>query len=179
MFQPEQHHCDATALSRECALQQPVSTVTQIVRDGAQLQTSIPCLDHRLGVIVILPVPHAVGVPVRLATSCREDTAEAIAASVTELLAEFHRRNDCGPASVRMAIFTTTPDLRSAKPARAARQAGWAHVPMLCLAEMPTIDDFPRCIRVLVIVERNETSGSARPVYLNGTQALRPDLETD
>lgn len=50
---------------------------------------------------------------------------------------------------------------------------------MLCLAEMPTNDDLPRCICVLVFVDRTSTTETPRPVYLNGTHVLRPDLTAD
>jgi chorismate mutase len=118
-------------------------------------------------------------VAVRLATTCREDTAAAIGDAIQELIAAFHDRNDAGPAAVRMVIFTTTPDLRAAKPAAAARAAGWTSAQFLCLAEMPTDDDLPRCIRALLIVDSGQHSRALRPVYLNGAQALRPDVTFD
>lgn len=121
------------------------------------------------------PTP-TVAVAVRLATTCREDTAAAIGEAIRELIAAFHERNDAGPEAIRMVIFTTTPDLRSAKPAAAARAAGWTSAQFLCLAEMPTEDDLPRCIRALLIVDRGHHSRALRPVYLNGAQSLRPDV---
>ena len=121
------------------------------------------------------PTP-SFGVAIRLATTCREDSAAAIAEAVTELVEAFHARNDAGPAAIRLVIFTATHDLRAAKPAAAARAAGWTHAQFLCLSEMPTDDDLPRCIRALLIVDRGYTSNPLRPVYLNGTQVLRPDI---
>lgn len=118
-------------------------------------------------------------VAVRLATSCGEDSAAAIATAVTDLVQSFHHRNDCGPQSVRLVIFSSTHDLTSAKPAAAARHAGWQHVPMLCLAEMQTVDDLPWCIRALLLVERGFGADPIRSLYLNGTQSLRPDLAPD
>jgi chorismate mutase len=118
-------------------------------------------------------------VAVRLATTCREDSASAIGDAVRELIEAFHDRNDAGPAAIRLVIFTATPDLRSAKPAAAARAAGWHAAQFLCLAEMPTDNDLPRCIRALLIVDRGHTAAPLRPVYLNGTQALRPDVAFD
>lgn len=115
-------------------------------------------------------------VPVRVATTCAEDSPVAIDAAVDELIRAFHDRNDCGPAAVRIVIFTATADLRSAKPAAAARRAGWTAAQYLCLAEMPTDDDLPRCLRALVFVERGIGADPLRPVYLNGTPSLRPDL---
>jgi chorismate mutase len=116
---------------------------------------------------------------VRLATTCRDDSAEAIGHAVTELVQAFHARNDAGPAAVRVVIFTATPDLRAAKPAVAARAAGWHAAQFLCLAEMPTDDDLPRCIRAMLIVDRGRGASPLRAVYLNGTQGLRPDVEFD
>jgi monofunctional chorismate mutase len=113
---------------------------------------------------------------VRLATTCREDTPAAIADAVRELVRAFHQRNDVRPDAIRVVIFTATPDLRTAKPAAAARGAGWVHAQYLCLAEMPTNDDLARCIRALLIVDRGQGADALRPVYINGTEALRPDF---
>lgn len=120
--------------------------------------------------------PRSELVPIRLATTCREDSAAAIADAITELVAAFHDRNDAGPQSIRLVIFSATQDLRAAKPASAARAAGWNHAQFLCLAEMPTHDDLPYCIRALVLVDRGRGADPLRPVYINGTQSLRPDL---
>lgn len=118
----------------------------------------------------------SVAVAIRLATTCRDDSPSAIADAVTELVHAFHAQNETGPQAIRVVIFTATPDLRTAKPAAAARAAGWTSAQYLCLAEMPTDDDLPRCIRVLLIVERGRGASPLRAVYLNGTQVLRPDL---
>jgi monofunctional chorismate mutase len=118
-------------------------------------------------------------VVVRLATTCGEDSAQAIADAVTELIEAFHQRNDAGPEAVRLVIFTATSDLRAAKPAAAARAAGWVHAQYLCLAEMPTDTDLPRCIRALLFVDRGAAASPLRAVYLRGTQALRPDASFD
>jgi chorismate mutase len=113
---------------------------------------------------------------VRLATTCADDTAQAISDAVTQLVRAFHDQNDVSPHAVRAAIFTATGDLRATKPASAARAAGWGHASMLCLAEMPTADDVPRCLRVLLFVRRGLGANVLVPVYLNGTESLRPDL---
>jgi chorismate mutase len=115
-------------------------------------------------------------VTVRLATTCDADTPDAIASAIRELIETFHHRNDCGPAAVALVLFTATHDLRSAKPAAAARAAGWQHAQFLCLAEMPTDDDLPRCLRALAFVTRGVGADPLKPVYLRGATALRPDL---
>ncbi len=118
-------------------------------------------------------------VAVRVATSCGENSAAAIASAVTELVETFHARNDCSASCVRVVLFSATRDLTAAKPAAAARMAGWQHAQMLCLAEMPTTDDLPFCIRALLLVERGIGADPLKPLYLNGTQVLRPDLTLD
>jgi len=122
------------------------------------------------------PTYLATAAAVRLATTCREDSADAIADAVSELVGAFHARNDVGHAAVRVVLFTATPDLRAAKPAIAARAAGWIGAQFLCLAEMPTDGDLPRCIRALLIVDRGRSSDPLRAVYLNGAESLRPDV---
>lgn len=116
-------------------------------------------------------------VAIRLATTCRDDSATAISDAVTELVHAFHAKNDAGPDAIRVVIFTATPDLRAAKPAAAARAAGWVDAQYLCLAEMPTASDLPRCLRALLIVDRGRGANPLRAVYLNGAQALRPDID--
>jgi chorismate mutase len=118
-------------------------------------------------------------VVVRLATTCREDSVTAIAEAVNELVTAFHQRNDVGTRAVRLVIFTATGDLRSAKPATAARAAGWTDAQFLCLAEMPTDSDLPRCIRALLFVDRGHGADPLRAVYLHGTHMLRPDVSFD
>jgi len=115
-------------------------------------------------------------VAVRLATTCRENSAHAITEAVSELVQSFHDRNDVGHAAVRVVVFTATADLSALKPAVSARAAGWAAAQFLCLAEMPTDDDIPRCIRALLIVDRGRGADPLRAVYLRGTHVLRPDV---
>ncbi len=114
--------------------------------------------------------------PVRVATTCEADTPSAIEDAVRELIATFHDRNPRAHDAVKLVLFTATADLRSAKPAVAARASGWADAQFLCLAEMPTDDDLPRCLRALVYLECGSTSTQLVPVYLRGATALRPDL---
>ena len=77
---------------------------------------------------------------------------------------------------MQLAIFTATNDLTAAKPAAAARRAGWNDTQFLCLAEMGTDDDVPLCLRVLLFVWRGQGASPLKPVYLRGAQVLRPDL---
>lgn len=71
-------------------------------------------------------------------------------------------------------MFTVTTDLTALNPATALRKAGFAKSVALFTAAEPCIaNSLPRVIRVLVTYY-----GSKKPVpvYLNGAEALRPDL---
>src|SRR5215510_10512022 len=86
---------------------------------------------------------------VRGATFIDEDTPEAILAGTRELLAAIAEVNGIATEDVASAFFTSTPDLRSAFPARAARDLGWTDVPLLGATEVDK-PGAPRCIRVLL-----------------------------
>jgi chorismate mutase len=191
MFQTQQHHADAAVRRCDAALHESVDAVAEIVRDAHQREARIrERHQHRdarmddllpLAVSSLLSTGIPVGsgqqlMPVRLATTCASDTADNIADAVRELVEAFHSRNDCGPTAVTLVLFTATPDLRSAKPAAAARAAGWQHAQLLCLAEMPTETDVPYCLRALVFVVRGPGADPLKPVYLRGAAVLRPDL---
>jgi chorismate mutase len=92
------------------------------------------------------------------------------------LLGELLAQNALALDDVISALFTVTPDLYSAAPARAAREAGWHDVPMLTASEAPAERSLARCIRVLVHVQTTRTRGEMRHVYLGGARSLRPDL---
>lgn len=72
------------------------------------------------------------------------------------------------------AVFTLTPDLHAAYPARAARELGWLDVPLLCACEI-AVPGVPRgIVRVLLHVEMPD-GRPARNIYLGAARALRPD----
>ena len=125
-------------------------------------------------------VSRALRVPtvraIRGATSVPNDTAEAIADAVRELLASLRHENTLRHDEVISAIFTVTPDLVSAFPAEAARTVGWEHVPLLCTTEIPVPGGLPRCLRVMLHVERYWNGTRPRHVYLREAARLRPDL---
>jgi hypothetical protein len=66
--------------------------------------------------------------------------------------------------------------LDAAYPARAAREMGWMHTPLLCMQEMAVVGSLPRCIRVLVLWNTERPPDQVRHVYLGKARALRPDL---
>ena len=111
----------------------------------------------------------------RGATRPTGDDPECIRAATRELLSALLARNGITSESVVSAFFTTTPDLVSEFPARAARDLGWHDVAMLCSTEIPVPNAIGRVVRVLLHVEL-PMNCSPRHVYLNGAEELRPDL---
>jgi chorismate mutase len=90
-----------------------------------------------------------------------------------ELLEAILAQNpDLTPEEIASAIFTVTDDLSAAYPARAARQIGWVHTPLMCAREIPV----PRCIRVLLLWNTDLPPSAIRHVYLGEAAQLRPDL---
>src|SRR5262249_14115880 len=88
---------------------------------------------------------------IRGAIQVDEDSPEAIFSAVASLCDGLTRANRLVPSRIVSAIFTLTPDLSSAFPARAAREQGWQDVPMICAGEIPVPDAPPRICRVLVL----------------------------
>ncbi|MES0360764.1 MAG: chorismate mutase, partial [Anaerolineales bacterium] len=73
-------------------------------------------------------------------------------------------------------LFTTTEDLRTAFPARAAREMGWTQVPMICSREIPVPGSLPLCIRVLLLWNTELPQHRICHIYLGAAATLRPDL---
>jgi len=113
---------------------------------------------------------------IRGATTVEADTADAIVAATRELLVSMVEANDVAVADIASAIFTVTLDLTAAFPARAARELGWQHVPLLDAQEVPVPGSLPRCVRVLMLWNTGRSQEEIRHVYLRDAGSLRPDL---
>jgi chorismate mutase len=113
---------------------------------------------------------------IRGATTATEDSATAILEATRELLTGIAEANALAAADVASAIFTVTPDLTAAFPARAAREMGWRHVPLLDAQEIPVPGSLSRCIRVLIHWNTARSQEEIQHVYLRDAALLRPDL---
>ncbi len=102
--------------------------------------------------------------------------AGAIVAATRELLERIVAANNVATEDIASVIFTATPDLNAAYPARAARDMGWVNVPLMCTQEMAVTDGLPRCIRVLVLWNTDRPADQIHHVYLGEARNLRPDL---
>ena len=116
---------------------------------------------------------------IRGATTVEIDSAPAILEATRQLLTGMVEANQIDSEDVASAIFTMTPDLTAAFPARAARELGWQHVPLLDAQEVPVPGSLPRCVRVLILWNTDRSQQEIRHVYLRGAASLRPDLQQD
>ena len=116
---------------------------------------------------------------VRGATAVGANVADEILAATRELLECIVDANSLRIEDLTAVIFTATPDLDSAYPARAAREMGWVDVPMVCSQEMDVADSLPLCIRVLLLWNTSRPPNEIRHVYLGSARVLRPDLSEE
>jgi chorismate mutase len=112
---------------------------------------------------------------IRGAIDVRADTPATIRQAVIELVRAIGERNAISADGIISAQFTATPDVKSAFPAAAAREAGWTSVPMICSTAVDVPGALPRCIRVLVHANV-PVAHRVEHVYLGNAVSLRPDL---
>ena len=112
---------------------------------------------------------------VRGATTCDENTREAILAATRELLLQVVECNGIALTDVASVLFTTSPDLTAAFPAVAARELGWRHLAMMCGHEMAAPHGLAHCIRIMMHWNTDRPPEEIRHVYLRGAVKLRPD----
>ena len=113
---------------------------------------------------------------VRGAVGVEANNSEAILAATRDLLEQIVAENGICADELVSVVFTATPDLTAAFPARAARDMGWDDVPLMCMQEMAVPGGLVGCIRVLVHWNTDKSQSEIAHVYLRGAQALRPDL---
>jgi len=113
---------------------------------------------------------------IRGATTVEVDSADAILAATGDLLLRMVEANHIAVADIASAVFTMTPDLTAAFPARAARELGWQHVPLLDAQEVPVPGSLLHCVRVLMLWNTDRSQDEVRHVYLREAASLRPDL---
>jgi chorismate mutase len=113
---------------------------------------------------------------IRGATTVSENTEEAIASAVTELLQELEYRNRLDPDRIVSVIFTATKDLDAVFPAKIARSVcpDWQDVALMDVQQMHVEGSLPRCIRFLIHANLPADTKVYHP-YLRGASNLRPD----
>jgi chorismate mutase len=113
---------------------------------------------------------------IRGATTASENTEEAIASAVTELLQELKYRNRIDPDRIVSVIFTATKDLDAVFPAKIARSVcpDWQDVALMDVQQMHVEGSLTRCIRFLIHANLPADAKVYHP-YLRGASNLRPD----
>ena len=114
---------------------------------------------------------------IRGAVTSEHDQPEAILSATRCLLEAILAANpSLRPDDLASAWFTTTPDLVSAYPAKAARQLGWTQVPLMCAQEIPVPGALARCVRVLLHWNTELGQNEIQHIYLGEAASLRPDI---
>lgn len=110
---------------------------------------------------------------IRGATTVDSDNAEQIRERVSELLNEIKNRNGINCDDVECITFSSTDDIRSFYPAKAAREAGFFSCALFSAMEPKISGSLKMCIRVLMFADIEK---KPVPVYLHGAAVLRKDL---
>ena len=112
-------------------------------------------------------------VVIRGATTIAEDSQEEIKRAVAELLEQIVSCNHLIKDELVSIVFSSTSDIHSYYPAKAARDAGFSSCSLFSAMEPEIEGGLPLCIRVMIFVEKNITP---RHIYLRGAKILRKDL---
>lgn len=112
-------------------------------------------------------------VVIRGATTIAQDDAEEIKGAVKELLEQIADCNGISRDEIMSIVFSSTSDIHSYYPAKAAREAGFESSSLFSAQEPEIEGGLKLCIRVMLFVEKNVTP---RHVYLRGAKVLRRDL---
>lgn len=110
---------------------------------------------------------------IRGAITVNEDNAEQIKQAVKQLLGEITLKNSLSLNEIICIMFSSTQDLQSYYPAKAARECGFSSCALYSSAEPDVVGSLEKCIRVMVLVESDKVPSH---VYLGGAESLRKDI---
>ena len=113
---------------------------------------------------------------IRGAITVNSNKKEEIIERTKELLIALLRENNFKIEDLVSILFSATPDLNAAFPARAARELGWNRVPLLDMQEIEVPESLPKCIRVLIQINCQKSQTEIKHCYLRGAEILRKDL---
>jgi chorismate mutase len=114
---------------------------------------------------------------VRGATTVESNNTEQILDATKELLRHMIDANGIEEEFVASVMFTTTPDLNTAYPAKGARLVGWKRTALMGFQEMDMSTGLTQCIRILIHWNTTKTLDEINHIYLHGAEILRPDLK--
>lgn len=109
---------------------------------------------------------------IRGAITIEQDTKEEIISAVKELLEAICAKNSLNKDDIISIIFSSTADIHSFYPAKAARISGF-NCPFFSAQEPEINGSLPLCIRVMIFTDTTE---KPYHVYLKGAKVLRKDI---
>jgi chorismate mutase len=110
---------------------------------------------------------------IRGAVTVAENSFKAIEEATLELLSGLIIQNGIKKELISHVIFTLTDDLNAEFPAKIAREKlDWNNVAMLCFHELDVPDSIKKCLRVLIVLNCEETF-EPKFVYLKDAKNLR------
>lgn len=112
-------------------------------------------------------------IAIRGATTIKSDSAEEIKFAVKTLLDEIITKNNVPKEQLICIMFSSTDDIKSYYPAKAARECGYSSIPLYSSQEPNIEDSLKMCIRVMILVD---TKNKPVHVYQNEAKILRKDL---
>ena len=115
---------------------------------------------------------------IRGAVCLSKDESAEMTEAVGEMLTAILARNQITTDDVVSVLFTCTPDIHSGFPAKAAREFGFADVPLMCAQEIDVLGALALTVRVMLHVETDIPRSEIRHVYLRGAEVLRPDVKS-
>lgn len=116
-------------------------------------------------------------VSIRGATTVENNNKSDIIKATEELLLKIIEENNLIKENVISIIFSSTKDLDSEYPAKAARLLGYTQCGLMCFAEMDVKGSIEKCIRVLILYQGPDLKQSdIKHIYLKDAKSLRPDL---
>lgn len=114
---------------------------------------------------------------IRGATTIESDIPELVWSETVKLVQRVAEANNVSPENIASITISTTPDVKSAFPAKSVRlMEGRQYVPIMCMHEMDVPGALPLCIRVLLHVNIDTPQHEIHHIYLNEAVKLRPDL---
>ena len=115
---------------------------------------------------------------IRGAITVTEDTPQAIEKATVELFSKIIEANCIKTEDISHILFTLTKDLKSAFPAKFARENfDIKYVPLMNVNELDVEGSLAKCLRILMVVNTNKAQNDIKHIYLEGARVLRSDLQ--
>lgn len=115
---------------------------------------------------------------VRGAITVDDNSQSAIKEATVVLLDAMIKENEIETKDIAFAIFTLTPDINAAFPAKYARaELDFSQVPMMCYNELDVEGSIQKCLRILLNINTSKEQNEIKHIYLKGASVLRQDLK--